>query len=73
MRVRASAVRTQASNLANALATRKTLPQIERRVRAQSKRAARVAAALERLQRQPSGRANAGSVEPLLAKLGGCT
>jgi len=71
-REQADVLRIQASNLADALAKRKALASIERRVRAESKDAARLSAALRRLHDHPSDRRVAASVEQRLKKLGGC-
>jgi HrpJ-like domain len=72
VREQAEALRIQSSNLADALAKRKTLASIEQRVRAKSKDAAKLAAALQRLRDHPSDRGVAASVEQQLKKLGGC-
>jgi hypothetical protein len=62
----------QSSNLADALAKRKALASIERKVRAESKDAARLSATLQRLHDHPSDGSVATSVELQLKKLGGC-
>jgi hypothetical protein len=71
-REQANVLRVQSSNLANALAKRKTISSIEPRVRAKSREAAQLSAALERLHDHPSDRAVASSVERRLKKLGRC-
>ena len=71
-REQADVLRIQASNLADALAKRKTLASIERKVRAESKNASRLSAAPRRLHDHPSDRRVAASVEQRLKKLGGC-
>jgi hypothetical protein len=71
-REQAEALRVQASNLADALAKRKALVSIERRVRTESKDAATLSAALQRLHDHPSDRRVAASVGQQLKKLGGC-
>ena len=65
-------LRIQSSNLADALAERKALASIERKVRAKSKEAAKLSAILQRLHDHPSDRGVAASVEQQLTKLGGC-
>jgi hypothetical protein len=71
-REQAEELRIQSSNLADALARRKALASIEKRVRAKSRDAARLSATLQRLHDHPSDRAVAASVEQRLTKLGGC-
>jgi predicted outer membrane protein len=71
-RVQSSDLRTEASNLADALAERPTSPGIERKVRAASKRAGAVAAVLLRLHDHPSDRAVAARAERTLARTGKC-
>jgi len=71
-REQAEALRIQASNLADALARRKALVSIERKVRAESRDAAKLSATLQRLRDHPSDRRVAASVEQQLKKLGGC-
>lgn len=71
-REQAAALRVQASNLADALARRKALVSIERKVRAESRDAAKLSATLQRLHDHPSDRGVAASVEQQLEKLGGC-
>jgi hypothetical protein len=72
VREQAEALRIQSSNLANALARRKALVSIERRVRAESRDAAKLSATLRRLRDHPSDGGVAASVEQQLKKLGGC-
>jgi hypothetical protein len=71
-REQAEELAIQSSNLADALAKRPALASIERRVRAKARQAATVSGTLHRLQRHPSEREVAATVEPQLAKLGGC-
>jgi hypothetical protein len=71
-REQAEELRIQSSNLANALAKRKALASIEKKVRAKSKEAAKLSATLQRLHDHPSDRGVAVSVEQQLKKLGGC-
>ncbi|MBA3843935.1 MAG: hypothetical protein H0X39_15205 [Actinobacteria bacterium] len=71
-REQAEELRIQSSNLANALARRKTLPSIEEKVRAKARESARLSAMLQRLHDHPSDRGVATSVEGHLTKLGGC-
>lgn len=71
-REQAEVLRLQSSNLADALARRKALVAIERKVRAKSKDAARLSAMLRRLRDHPSDRGVAASVEQQLKKLEGC-
>jgi hypothetical protein len=63
----------QSSNLADALAKRKTLPSIEQRVRAKARHAAVVAAVLQRLHDHPSDHSVGAEVARRLRTLGGCT
>ena len=72
-REQADALRVQASNFADALASRPALPSIESRVRAAARRAARLALMLSRLGHAPGDRALASSLAKQLARLGGCT
>jgi hypothetical protein len=71
-REQAEELRIESSNLADALANRKALPSIERKVRAKSRDAARLSVTLERLHDNPSDRDVAASVELRLKRLGGC-
>jgi hypothetical protein len=72
-REQANVLRIQASNLADALARRKTVASIEEKVRAKAREAAMLSATLERLHDHPSDRGLATSVEQQLKQLGGCT
>jgi len=72
-REQANVLRIQSSNLADALAKRKTLASIEEKVRAKSRDAAKLSATLQRLHDHPSDRGVATSVEQQLTELGGCT
>jgi hypothetical protein len=71
-REQAAALRVEASNLADALAHRKTLPSIEQKVREQARAAARLSTTLQRLHDHPSDRGTAASIEQQLKRLGGC-
>jgi hypothetical protein len=71
-REQAEELRIQSSNLANALAKRKALVSIERKVRAKSKEAANLSSILQRLHDHPSDREVAAAVEQQLKKLGRC-
>lgn len=71
-REHAAALRVQSSNLADALSRRDTQPEIEGRVRAKAREAARVAESLQRLHDHPSDRMVAGAVTRALRQLGGC-
>ena len=71
-REQAEELRIQSSNLADALARRKTLASIEQRVRAESRDAARLSATLQRLHDHPSDSGIATAVEQQLKKLGEC-
>jgi hypothetical protein len=71
-REQANVLRVQASNLANALAKRKTVSSIEQKVRAKSREATRLSATLQGLHDHPSDRAVAASVERRLKRLGSC-
>jgi len=62
-REQAEELHIQSSNLADALAERKALASIERKVRAKSRDAATLAAILQRLHDHPSDRRVAASVE----------
>jgi hypothetical protein len=68
-RGQAAALHVEASNLAHALAIRKTIPGIEQKVRAKSKQAAKVSDALNRLAHHSK---DAPAVEQELRQLGGC-
>lgn len=71
-REQAEELRIESSNLADALASRKAQPSIERKVRAKSTDAARLSVTLQRLHDHPADRAVASSVERQLKTLGGC-
>lgn len=71
-REQAAALRIQSSNLADALATRPALASVEQKVRAKSREAAKLSAALERLHDHPSDRDIAVAVERQLKQLGSC-
>jgi hypothetical protein len=71
-REQAAALRVQSSNLADALRTRPALASLEQKVRAKSRDAAKVSAALQRLHDHPSDRDVAVSVEGRLNQLGRC-
>jgi hypothetical protein len=71
-REQADVLRIQSSNLADALARRKTIAAIEEQVRAKAKVAATLSVTLERLHDHPSDRGVAASVEQRLKQLGGC-
>jgi hypothetical protein len=71
-REQAAVLRVQSSNFADALATRRTVPSIERRVRAKAKHAAVVAATLQRLHDHASDRAVGAATSAALRKLGHC-
>jgi hypothetical protein len=71
-REQAAALRVEASNLADALATRRAVPAIEARVRAKAKVAARVASILRRLHDHPSSDQVAVAVERQLKQIGSC-
>jgi hypothetical protein len=72
-RVQADELRLQASNLADALSRRDVVKGLERRVRAKSREAARVAHYLELLRRNPSDAKVAAIAGRRLARLGGCS
>jgi hypothetical protein len=63
----------ESSNLANALAKRKALSSIERKVRVKSREAARLSSVLWRLHDHPSDRGVAAGIEQQLKRLGGCS
>ncbi len=71
-REQAEELRIQTSNLAHALATRKSIPSIERRVREKSNEAAALARVLQRLHDHPSDRTVGADVERLLKHAGNC-
>src|SRR5947207_12488253 len=65
-REQAEELRIQASNFADAFSRRKTLPQIELKVRARAREAARLASVLLRLHDHPADRAVGAAVERVL-------
>jgi hypothetical protein len=71
-REQAEELQLQASNFADALSRRKTLPQIELRVREKAKEAAQLASTLQRLHDHPAERTVGAAVERALKKLGSC-
>jgi hypothetical protein len=71
-RIHASELQQRAANFEDALAERSTAAGIEREVRLLARKAGRIASLLERLQRLPDDRANAGEIAPRLAKAGNC-
>jgi hypothetical protein len=72
-RVQADELRIQASNFADALASRKTVPSIERQVREASREAARLADVLQRLHDHPADRTVGADVERALERTGECS
>ncbi len=62
----------QSSNFADALSRRKTVPEIERAVRAQARKAALLAATFGRLHDHPTERPVGADVERSLTKIGDC-
>jgi predicted outer membrane protein len=71
-REQAEELRIQSSNLADALSRRKTLPEIERKVRQKAKEAAKLAATLQQLHDHPADHAVGAAVERALKKMGSC-
>jgi hypothetical protein len=71
-REQAEELRIQSANFADALARRKALPSIVRRVREKAKQAAVLAAVLQRLHNHPSDHAVGAVVANRLKKLGSC-
>ncbi len=71
-REQAEELRVQTSNLAHALAVRKSIPGLERRVREKSKEAAALARVLQRLHDHPSDRTVGADVERALRRAGSC-
>jgi predicted outer membrane protein len=71
-REQAEELRIQSSNLADALSRRKTLPQIERKVREKAKEAAKLASTLQRLHDHPAERTVGAEVERALKQMGSC-
>jgi hypothetical protein len=71
-REQAEELRIQSSNFADALSRRKTVPGIERRVRAKAKQAATLAETLQRLHDHPDDHATGADVERELRRMGSC-
>ena len=71
-RVQADELRLQASNLADALSQRDTVDRIEPRVRAEGRRASRVAHELELLHRSPEEPGVSSAVARRLRAIGRC-
>jgi hypothetical protein len=71
-REQAEELRIQSSNFADALSRRQTVPQIERKVRAKAKEAAKLARTLGRLHDHPSSRRVGSAVERELKQTGNC-
>jgi len=71
-REQAEALQVQAEGFSDALAKRKTLPSIERKVRAAARRAAVIAAVLERLHDHASDQAVAAESARRLHAIGRC-
>jgi hypothetical protein len=71
-REQAEELRIQASNLADALARRETVPSIKQRVRDTSREAARLAGVLQRLHDHPADRSVGADVERTLTQAGDC-
>jgi CRP-like cAMP-binding protein len=71
-REQAEELRIQASNFADALSRRKTLPQIEQKVREKANEASQLASILQRLHDHPGDRTVGSAVARALEKMGGC-
>jgi hypothetical protein len=71
-REQAEELRIQSSNFADALSRRKTVPGIEQKVRKNAKKAAKLAATLQRLHDRPADRAVGVAAERTLEQMGGC-
>jgi hypothetical protein len=71
-RVHSGVLAQDASNFADALAHRPTAPGIETQVRAEARKAKRIAVHLEELHRHPSDREVAQRVQAALAEAGDC-
>ena len=71
-REQAAVLRVQTSNEADAFARRQAAPGLERRARALSKRAAQLAALLQRLHDHPGDRAAGVELEGAFKKFGKC-
>jgi hypothetical protein len=72
-RIHADELAARASTFARDLARRPTVPAFETKVRAQARKAGRIAAELDRLHRQPTNRAVAGRVRGRLEHEGSCS
>ena len=72
VREQAEELRIQSSNFADALSHRKTVPEIEQKVRKKAREAAQLAATLQRLHDHPAERSVGAAVEAELKKMGGC-
>jgi hypothetical protein len=72
-RVHSDELRIDASNFADALASRETEPGIEREVRRTARQASRLAAELQRLHDHPDDPAVGATVERTLERAGGCS
>jgi hypothetical protein len=71
-REQAEELRIQSSNFADALSHRRALPEIERKVRAKAKHAARLASTLQRLHDHPADETVGREVERALTQMGDC-
>src|SRR5207245_9916092 len=71
-REQAEELRIQSSNFADALSRRKTLPQIERKVREKAKEAAPLASTVQRRHDHHAARTVGAAVEYALKKAGSC-
>jgi hypothetical protein len=71
-RVQADELRIQASNFADALSRRKTIPSITKQVRQAAEHATALAATLEQLHDHPSDRTVGATVERKLETMGDC-
>jgi hypothetical protein len=71
-RVHAGELRTKASNFADALSERPTLPEIEREVRTLADKAGRIAGLLGELETHPSDTARSVRLRTALEQQGGC-
>jgi hypothetical protein len=72
-RVHSDELRIDASNFADALASRETEPGIDPEVRRTARQASRLAAALQRLHDHPDDPAVGATVERTLDQAGGCS
>jgi hypothetical protein len=71
-REQAEELRIQSSNFADALSRRRTLPEIERKVRETAREAAKLASVLQQLHDHPAERTVGVSVARALEKMGDC-